>query len=180
MGNTERIKLTKEQKEAIDEHNTCVSPDKRVNKHYSAERAKWLNENVFEPSGVELVPVPPPQKLKKALWDAQRSSQPTASTHSMSARKRVPADEVDDEGITFTVSRDTFADPIKDIITDELRAGNKKLLKEVDARLQKFGAELSSSITKSIATMLVRYHHHLPSHNITTTYHLLQVITAEG
>jgi len=181
MGKTERIKLTEEQKEAIDEHNTCVSPDKKVNKHYSAKRAQWLNENIFEPSGVDLAPLPPPGKLKKAQWDAQRSSQPTTSTHSMSGRKRVPAYDEDDEDITFTVPRNTFADPIKDIINDELRAGNKNLLKEVDARLVKFGADLSSSITKSIAAMLVRYHlQHITVYNITTTYHLLQSITAEG
>jgi hypothetical protein len=181
MGKTERIKLTKFQKEAIDVWNEGKSPADKLQRRYCSTRAQWLNDNIFAPSRVELVPVPPPQKLKKAQWDAQRSSQPTTSTHSMSARKpRVPAYEVDDKDITFTVPRDTFADPIKDIIADELKAGNKKLLKEVDARLEKFGAELSSSITRSIAAMLVRYHHHLPVHNITIIYHLLQVITAEG
>lgn len=152
MDKKTRIKLTQDQRDAIDEYNTGVSPDKKVNKHYSAARAQWLNENIFEPSNVALVPVPPPQKLKKAQWDAQRSNQPTTSTHSMS---RGLAYEVDDEDITFTVPRDTFADPIKHIIIQELKVGNKKLLKEVDARLEKFGEELSSSITKSIAAMLV-------------------------
>jgi hypothetical protein len=176
MDKKERIKLTQDQRDAIDEYNTGVSPDKKVNKHYSAARAQWLNENIFEPSGVELAPLPPPQKLKKAQWDAQRSSQPTTSTHSMS-KPRVSAYE-DDEDITFTVPRYTFADPIKDIITDELKAGNKKLLKEVDARLEKFGAELSSSITKSIAAMLVS----ILYKDITTQaiYHSLYVITGAG
>jgi hypothetical protein len=179
MDKKERIKLTQDQRDAIDEYNTGVSPEKKVNKHYSAARAQWLNENIFEPSDVELVPVPLPHKLKKAQWDAQRiSSQPTTSTHSMSARKPRVAAYEDDEDImgTFSVPRDIFADPIKDIITEELKAGNKKLLKEVDVRLEKFKQELSSSITKSIAAMLVSLHHqHLPAHNITTqtTYHLL-------
>jgi len=179
MGKTERIKLTDAQKAAIDDYNIDLQPAERVNKHYSAERAQWLNDTIFAPAEVELVPVPQEQKLKKAQRDARRSSQPTASTISMSGRKSgfaAAARGGDDEDITFNVSlnRDSFTDPIKDIIAEQLedlknefftKSDGKKLLKEFDIRLSKFGQDL----TKSIASMLaspITYHHH-----IILTYH---------
>lgn len=158
MGKTERYKLSHAQKAAIDEYNLEFEPEQKVNKHYSGDRAQWLNDNVFAPAGVELVPVPHEQKLKKAQRDARRNSQATSS---MSGRFG-GARRGDDENITFDVSitRDSFADPIKDIITEQLgalknefftKADGKKLLKEFDGRLSKFGDDL----TKSIASMLV-------------------------
>lgn len=163
MGKTERFKLSAAQKAAIDEYNNELPEGAaKVNKHYSAERAQWLNDNIFAPAEVALVPVPSAQKLKKALFDARRnSSQPTASapSHSMSGRK---PSSVPDEEINFNVSMsyDSFADPIKEAITDQLqvlrsefftKADGKRLLRDMDSRLLKF----EENITKSIASMLV-------------------------
>ena len=160
MGKAERIKLSDAQKAAIDDYNRDLQPADKVNKHYSAERAQWLNDNVFAPADVELVPVPAEEKLKKAQRDARRNSQPSAS---MSRKFGFGgARSGDDEDITFNVSmsRDSFIDPLKDIITEQLgdlkselftKSDGKKLLKEFDVHLSKFGQVL----TKSIATMLV-------------------------
>lgn len=168
MGKAERIKLSDAQKAAIDDYNRDLQPADKVNKHYSAERAQWLNDNVFDPADVELVPVPAEEKLKKAQRDARRNSQPSAS---MSRKFGFGgARSGDDEDITFNVSmsRDSFIDPLKDIITEQLKSelftksDGKKLLKEFDVRLSKF----EQVLTKSIATMLV-------SDNISPlTYHL--------
>lgn len=167
MSKQERYKLSEAQKEAIDEYNTNRPKSEKVNKHYSAERAQWLNDNIFGPARLELVPIRSEDKIKKAQRDAQRSSQPTTSTHSMSGRKLPSAPRRSDaEGISFNVSvaRGSFTVPIKEVVDDQLeelkqelftKDDGKKLMKEFDERLEHFGQELSSSITKSIATLLV-------------------------
>jgi hypothetical protein len=164
MGKAERVKLSKAQKEAITEYNLTLPGHAKVNRRYCAERAQWLNDNIFAPAEVDLLPVPPKKKVEKAQRDARRSSQPTASTLSMSGRKPAATFEYDDDDISFkpriSMSRASFADPIKDIITEQLqdlkgefftKTDSKQLLKQIDSRLLRF----EQNITKSMASLLV-------------------------
>ncbi len=169
-----RITFSKAQRAAITLYNENRPAHKeKVNNHYCAARAQWLNNTIFGPAGVDLVPLPSPKKLQKSQLDARRnSSQPTGSTLSMSGRKSGSAAA---RGFTFNVSMtsDDFADPIKDIIAEQLedltgefftKADGKQLMKQIDSRLLSY----EQSITRSIASLLVScnlspftYHHSL-------------------
>lgn len=195
MGKTERAKLSEAQKEAIDKYNLLLPGHAKVNKRYCAERAQWLNDNIFAPAEVDLLPVPPEKKVEKAQRDARRnSSQPTASTLSMSGRKSGSAAA---QGFTFNVSMtsDDFADPIRDIITEQLeglkgefftKTDSKQLLKQFNSRLLSFEQDITrhlksfeQNITMSIASLLVSFHLS-PSSYHHAIYHQHKCFAAES
>lgn len=120
----ERVKLTDEQQEAIKDYNK--SHEAKVNLHYAAYRAQWLNDNIFSPAGVELCPIPPPHKLKKAIADSARASGRSTGTQeatsSMSAPKGKGAgpSRPSSSFMKLEVDGDKFTDMVKKAVEEEL------------------------------------------------------------
>jgi hypothetical protein len=165
----ERVKFTDAQKAAIDAYNKDLPKDDRLTKKYAADRAQWLNEKVFEPSGVEFCLVPSRSKLRKALADSRRVSgrtETSEATSSMSQRGGAGPSRSSKIGGIFKVSVDEerLKDVVSTAVTEEM-AEYKDYIKQV---LREMGVVIVRDVVNQVVRFITVIYYH-----ITTSRHLL-------
>lgn len=145
----ERVKFTDEQKAAIDEYNKELPKSERLTKKYAADRAQWVNENVFEPRGVELCPIPSKAKLNKALADARRVSvQPQTSEATSSMSHRAGPSRFSKAGSIFKVSVDE--DMLKELVSSAVQEEMAELKPYIKEIVRKAGDIIVREVVKQV------------------------------
>jgi hypothetical protein len=151
----ERVKFTDAQKAAIDAHNKDLPKSERLTKKYAADRAQWVNENVFEPRGVELCPEPTKTKLNKALADARRVSGHTTTsgaTSSMSQRAGAGPSRFSKASSIIKVSVDE--DLLKELVSSAVKEELAELKNYIKETIRRTG----DIIVKEVVKQVVSYH----------------------
>jgi hypothetical protein len=138
------VRLTDEQKSAIDKWNKANRGKKPFNKHWNALLVDTLNRDVFGPYGAPLLAPPTKQQLLDAQRARARKEGGTANiseVSSMSGGKHTPAKGASSSKGDFTVSLDMSG--IMEGMESTLRASMRAMVSRSNATPHKYNHHAS-------------------------------------